>query len=301
MNFAQENASLPIKFGPKSVSRISFRSSICADHFVDLNFPVELSAGDPEVWIFSSIPCNPGDHKVLWMERGKIYYSPSKFPRYLTDFDVDFETYLSSFGSKSKSTLKRKIRKFTESAGPNYFREFKSPEELLDFHAQARQLSARTYQETLLDHGLPDTPEFEKRMVALAEEDQVRAYILYFNGNAVAYLYCPASDGILRYDLLGYDPDFRAHSPGTVLQYLAFEQLFAEKRFRAFDFEEGEGQHKRQFATRSVECCNLFVFRPSLKSIAYISLAYLFTRMTSATLFVLDKTGLRRRVRQLIR
>jgi CelD/BcsL family acetyltransferase involved in cellulose biosynthesis len=172
---------------------------------------------------------------------------------------------------------------------------------MADFHAQARQLSMRTYQETLLDHGLPDSPEFRQKMIALAEKDQVRAYILYFNGNAVAYLYCPASDGILRYDLLGYDPEFRTHSPGTVLQYLVFEQLFAEKRFRAFDFEEGEGQHKRQFATRSVDCCNLFVFRPSVKSLTYISMDFLFRKITSATLYVLEKTGLRRRVRQFIR
>lgn len=301
MHFAQENARLSIKFGPKALYRFSFRSSICTDHFVNLSFPLDLGSGKPDVWIFGSIPCEPEDHRALWIEQGRIYYSPSKFPRYLADFDVDFETYLNSLGSKSKGALKRKVRKFIDSAGPTCFREFKSPQELLDFHAQARPLSMRTYQETLLDHGLPDSPDFKRKMIALAENDQVRAYILYFQQKPVAYLYCPAEQGILYYDLLGFDPEFRNWSPGTVLQYLAFEQIFAERKFQVYDFEEGEGQHKRQFATRRIDCCNLYVFRPCVKAVIYIFLDFVFIRTTSAALYLLDKSGLRRRVRQLLR
>ena len=301
MNFVQEKTRLGVNFGPKALFRIPFRASVCTDHFADLELPIQLQDDNSEVCIFPSIPCNPENHTVFRTENGKIYYSPKTFPHYVTDFDVDFETYLNSFGAKTKSTLRRKVRKFIESAGPDCFRQFKSPDELREFHTQARELSKRTYQEHLLDHGLPDTPEFKQKMIALAEKDQVRAYILYMQGGPAVYLYCPVRDGILYYDILGYDPEYRALSPGTVLQYLAFEQLFAEKQFRAFDFEEGEGQHKRQFATRRVDCCNLFVFQRSLKARIYIFLNYLFTRMTAGTLWLLDKTGLRQRVRRSIR
>ncbi|HZQ42092.1 MAG TPA: GNAT family N-acetyltransferase [Acidobacteriaceae bacterium] len=301
MKFAQETANLSVNFGPKPLFRIPFLASVCTDHFADLKLPVDIQDNGSEVSIFPSIPCDPESHTVLRTENGKIYYSPKTFPHYVTDFNVDFETYLNSFGAKTKSTLRRKVRKFVDSAGPDCFRQFKSPEELLEFHAQAREISKLTYQENLLDHGLPDTPEFKQKMIALAEKDQVRAYILYMQGNPAAYLYCPVRDSILYYDLLGYDPEYRTLSAGTVLQYLAFEQLFSEKQFRAFDFEEGEGQHKRQFATRRVDCCSLFVFKRSLKARIYISLNYLFARMTAGTLWFLDKTGLRQRVRQSLR
>ncbi len=301
MDFVQQTARLPVRFGPKALFRLAFHAGVCTDYFMDLQFPVDLPNDGSQVLIFPSIPLTGEKCPVLRIAGGRVYYSPTRFPHYIADLQGDFETYLNTFGSKSKSTLKRKVRKFIDSAGPNYFRQFKSAEEMKDFHVQARELSKRTYQETLLDHGLPDTPEFISGMVAMAEGNQVRAYILYSNNNAVAYLYCPAREGILYYDMLGYDPDFRALSPGTVLQYLAFEQLFDEKIFRTFDFEEGEGQHKSQFATRSIECYNLFVFRPSLKSVAYITFDYLFRRITKAVLYLAEKTGLRRRMRRFIR
>ena len=172
---------------------------------------------------------------------------------------------------------------------------------MLDFHTQARQLSLKTYQENLLHLGLPDSSEFREKMLVMAQGDQVRAFLLYVRERPVAYLYCPVREGILSYDLLGYDPEFRALSPVTVLQYLAFEQLFQEKQFRAFDFEEGEGQHKRQFATQRIECCNLLVFRPGLKSLTYIFVNQLLVKITSGTLWLLDAVSLRGRVRRLLR
>jgi CelD/BcsL family acetyltransferase involved in cellulose biosynthesis len=39
--------------------------------------------------------------------------------------------------------------------------------------------------------------------------------------------------------------------------------LFAESGLKRFDFTEGDGQHKRQFATGGVECCDLLLLRAS--------------------------------------
>ena len=43
-------------------------------------------------------------------------------------------------------------------------------------------------------------------------------------------------EGIVDYAYLGYDPDYLHLSVGTVLQWLALDSLFAERRFRFFDF-----------------------------------------------------------------
>ncbi len=84
----------------------------------------------------------------------------------------------------------------------------------------------------------------------MASTDSVRAYVLFLHGKAVAYLCCPVVNGVLLYSYLGYDPKHADLSPGTVLQYLVFESLFEEKRFRAFDFTEGQGEHKSSSARR---------------------------------------------------
>ena len=252
--------------------------------------------------LFPSIPVRGSGYRLLEKRSGLLFYSPKRFPRYLADLTSDFETYLNTFGSKSKATLRRKVRKFQQAAKTQaWFRQYRTPEDLQQFYTLARELSKRTYQEKLLDNGLPDSSVFKEAMLRLASNDSVRAYTLHLEDDAVAYLYCPVRDGILYYAFLGYDPESSSLSTGTVLQYLAFEQLFAEKRFRLFDFEEGEGQHKRQFSTDCIQCSNLLVLRSGLKSYFYIACDLVLGRTTAAVLRVLDKLKLRTKVRQMLR
>ena len=106
-----------------------------------------------------------------------------------------------------------------------------------------------------------------RRCATLAARDQVRAWLLFVDGRPVSYLYAPAEGDTLIYAYLGYDPDFAEYSPGTVLQLEAMRQLMEERRFRLFDFTEGEGQHKRLFATDGVECVDLLLVRPRLANL----------------------------------
>jgi hypothetical protein len=178
---------------------------------------------------------------------------------------------------------------------------YRAPDEICSFHAIARELSKLTYQEKVLGSGLPADDEFRQRMLALAESDSVRAYTLHVDGKAVAYLYTPVRDGVVYYNYLGFDPNYSALSPGTVLQYLAMEDLFKERRFLIFDFEEGEGQHKRLFGTRKVDCRNLLVFRLSVKALAFIVFDFIALTATRFALIMLDKFSLRTKVRNLYR
>ena len=49
------------------------------------------------------------------------------------------------------------------------------------------------------------------------------------------------------------------------------QDLFGEGRFAAFDFTEGEGQHKRQFATGGVACVDLLLLRPTVANRAVMA------------------------------
>jgi len=87
---------------------------------------------------------------------------------------------------------------------------------------------------------------------------------LYVGGEPAAYLYCPVHDGTVIYEYVGHDPRFGDLSVGAVLQVEALRDLFADPACRRFDFTEGDGQHKRQFATGGVDCCDLLLLRPTL-------------------------------------
>lgn len=184
-----------------------------------------------------------------------------RYPRSYASLDGDFDTYLAGFSAKSRSTLRRKVRKLA----PLDVRCFGTAEEMAVFHDDARIVSAKSYQERTLGAGLPDSALEE--MLSLASRDAVRGWVLYIGGRPAAYLYAPAEGDTLLYAHLGYDPEFAQLSPGTVLQHEAMRQLMAERRFRWFDFTEGDGQHKRLWATDSIDCADVLLLRPTVSNL----------------------------------
>lgn len=239
---------------------------------------------------------------VLRTSNGVILYAPRQYRRFLVDLGGGFDRYMAGFSGKTRSGLKRKLRKFAELSGSDIdVREYRTPKEIAEFIGIARALSAKTYQERLLRRGLPATGEFLGSAQALAGQDNVRAYLLFLNGEPISYLYCPIKAGVVLYDYLGYDPAAASISPGTVLQLLALERLFAERRFKLFDFTEGEGQHKELFSTESRLCADFFVLRRRPAPVSLIRLHRVMDQASAALGASLGRLHLKTRVRQLIR
>ena len=170
-----------------------------------------------------------------------------------------------------------------------------------EFHRLAREISAKTYQERLLDAGLPADGSYLEILQALASLDRVRAFILFHQDVPSAYLCCPAVDDSLLYEYVGYDPQFAHLSPGTVLQYVAFESLFAENRFKIFDFTEAEGAHKAFFATQSLLCADIYFFRRTLRNLALVYFHDALLRLSAALVQLLDRIGAKTYLKNLIR
>ena len=213
-----------------------------------------LLTGLPEDWA-DALSAHHGDLKAFVRQRYRRSYAR---------LDQSFDDYIGAFSAKTRSTLRRKVRKLAERAGGALdLRRYRSEEEISLFHRLARKVSERTYQERLLDAGLPAGEEALAAMRALARAGRVRAWLLFVDGEPVSYLYTPAEGASLIYAHLGYDPAFAEHSPGTVLQYEAMRQLMEEGAFRLFDFTEGDGAHKRLFATGSIDCIDLLLVRPN--------------------------------------
>lgn len=223
-------------------------------------------APDADGYLVTSLPA-AREAELLAGCAGLVGRVRQRYARRYAELGTDFDAYLAGFSAKSRSTLRRKLRRFAElSGGTIDLRGYRSPAEIEEFHALARDLSRKTYQERLLDAGLPEGEEALAAMRALAARDAVRAWLLFLEDKPVAYLYAPAEGSTLIYAHLGYDPAVASHSPGTVLQLEAMRELIAEGRFRRFDFTEGDGQHKRQFATGAVECVDLLLLKPSLSN-----------------------------------
>jgi hypothetical protein len=233
-----------------------------------------------------------------------IRYVPKQYEHFFTDLTLSEEEYLNRFSAKSRSTLKRKIRKFAKASGKDElinWAEYRTPDELKTFYPIARDISRKTYQERLLNAGLPESNTFYQTMLGLAAAGSVRAYLLFMQDKPIAYLYCPSADGVLSYDYLGYDPDYSGWSPGTVLQWLAFQSLFAEGRHKLFDFTEGEGPHKAFFATGSRLCANIYYLRLTPANLLRVYLHTGLDSFSEKVVSTLDRFGLKTRIKKALR
>jgi len=181
------------------------------------------------------------------------------------------------------------------------FRIYRTAGEIDEFFTIALKVSKDTYQERLLDAGLPDDEGYRAAIVSLAETDAVRGFLLFNNGEPVSYLLLVARNDVLLYKYLGYAPAYTKWSPGVVLHWLALQHLFAEQKFALLDFTEGEGQQKRTFSTGSVTCVNVFCLRPTAKNILAVTLHMLVNGLSAAAGKVTESLGLKTGLKRLIR
>lgn len=264
-------------------------------------FP-ELPALSPtlEGYLLANIP-GEGVTGFIGRQGHYVTYCLKAYLRCYIDMSGGFDAYQAKFSSKTRSGINRKVRKFAEQAGALDFRCYQTPDEIKAFFELARPVSADSYQERLLDCGLPTDQDFIADAIQAAGRDEIRAFLLFSGEKAVSYLYCPIRDDVLEYAFLGYVPEFSKLSPGTVLQWLALEKLFAENRFTAFDFTEGESEHKRFFSTHQTPCSLQLLLQPALATRLKARLHRDVDRASTALGDGLERLGLKSRIKKWLR
>jgi hypothetical protein len=283
-----------------------YAGQVCTQHFTQLkDEDLDLRNGsfgrDVNVLLLPVAPLPEKPPPIRFINKWLVY-TPHTFKNFYVDLSGNFDSYLNHFSSKSRSLLKRKIRKLSEAVGGTIsWAEYRTSSEIRKFYELARQVSILTYQENLLGAGLPKNEQFQKEMIEAADRNEARGFLLFMDKKPIAFLYNSAKDGILFYDHVGYDPDYKMLSPGTVLLYLALKSLFDQKQFRIFDFTEGEGQHKELFATHFKECGKVYFFRKTLSNILLIILHLGTDRFMSTAGRILNGIGIKRALKMSIR
>lgn len=306
LKWQTKTISLPYWLGEVCLFRKSFKLQATNIDFqnhppeVDLPVPETLEHG-ADGHILYSVPL-PTEHDILSRNNNYIHFVSQSFSRYLIDLSLSYDEYLNSFSSKTRSTLRRKIRKFEkESGGDVDWRTYSSPDEIKEFHRIARGISKETYQEKLLNAGLPEDDDFCAAMLSSASEGNVRGYLLYLNGEAISYLYTPIDQGRFVYAFLGYLPQTSKHSPGTVLLFKVLEHLFESNEGSVFDFTEGQSDQKKQFSTKSIYCGNMICLKYTAVNYFLLWLNKLTNEFSRALGKMLDAIGLKKAIKKFLR
>ncbi|WP_019611918.1 GNAT family N-acetyltransferase [Thioalkalivibrio sp. AKL7] len=298
---ARQTVYLPFRFGYRTLAepmrtmqvlQLPF-TRIRAEHAEEI-----LTAAPDEDCLIRSMPVEAPLPRVSRF-RGRLRFVPRQYQRHFIDLTTGWDAYQGRFSAKTRASMRRKVRKLAEASGGAVdWRQYDTPEGIQEFHQLAREVSARTYQERLLDAGLPGGKAFVEQLVERAREGRVRGYLLFLQGQPIAYLYCPIDDGILRYAFLGYLQEHADLSPGTVLQWLVLEALFHEERFALFDFSPGEGAHKSLFGKDSRYCADVYLLRPSWRNRALVYSYLAVTELSRLASDVLSRLQLKGRAKR---
>jgi len=298
-------STLPLRIGARTIWRFQrplVRARIGLEQALGGSVPAlpALSPG-ADGYLLNAVPSD-ALARLAEGRRDLIVFERQSYARSYAYLAGGFDAWLAGLSAKSRSTLRRKVRRLAERSGGTLdLRCFRAPGEMDEFHRLAREVSARTYQERLLDAGLPDGTAARDRLKMLAATDEVRGWILFVDGRPVAYLHAPAEGDVLIYAHLGYDADFADWSPGTVLQFEAMRELMDEGRFAWFDFTEGDGPHKRLFSTGSIDSVDLLLLRRTSANLLMGAALGGFDRAVALGKQAVRRLGLERLVRGALR
>jgi hypothetical protein len=210
--------------------------------------------------------------RTLCFDGNAICYAPYRGKRYFIDLSSgSFDDYLAKFSAKTRNTLKRKARRFAEySGGVLDFRYYTSPGEMLEFCQHAISVSRVSYQ-AKIGFGFPETAEFKTSLIGEAGKGRACGFVLMSDSRPVSYVFCRINGDHISYAIPGYDPKLAKFSPGTVLLFLILQRLFAERRFRVFDFGGQEWGYKELFGTSSVDYVRVFWFPVTMKNFVLVT------------------------------
>jgi len=238
-----------------------------------------------------------GGSRALCLELGQ------PFAHQLIRMPPSFAEYLQQLGSRSRQSVlysQRRLRKDME--GQVRCECFETCESIDRFVRDAQAVSRKTYQWNLLGLGLRDTPALRAGLTATAKAGWLRSFILYCRDTPVAFMLGYQHGSCYYYDDVGYDPDYSKSSVGSVLQIEVLEYLYGRSdRPAVFDFSTGYGEHKGRFGNAERQEQNLLVFPATVRNRLLIRAYRACEAVSHAGVAVLDRLGLKARLKQLIR
>ena len=160
--------------------------------------------------------------------------------------------YLDGLKSRDRTNLKRRKKKLWAAVnGDARLDKITSPEQVPAFLDCVHRIHQLTWQAKAFGQRKRNALEDVAYFRALADMGLLRSYLLICRGSAVAFQVGVQYRGTYQFVETGYDLQWADYGPGTVLEYLTIEDLFAADKPDFADFGFGDAEYKRILGNRS--------------------------------------------------
>jgi|GEM_PF-615767 len=227
----------------------------------------------------------------------QVYRPTTPQPRHRIELPESFDAYMARFKSRTRNTLRRKVKKFGECR----LERITELDQLPEFLSAAHEISRNTWQTAVLGLRIHDDDREYEYFTTLSQLQSLRAYLLWQRDTPVSFCVGTQFNGVFDYEEVGYDRRFAQASPGQVMVLKMIEDLYRSGTPRLFDFGGGDAEYKRQFANCQSESGNVWLLSPGVRSFAIRS--YFDSRrfLTRTLRTACRKAGVMNRLRQLTR
>jgi CelD/BcsL family acetyltransferase involved in cellulose biosynthesis len=194
-------------------------------------------------------------------------YYPFINPHWTASMPQCFDEFMGRFSKKTRKKIRRQNNLINRRFKDNfYIKCFKSKDDLETALRDVERIASKTYQRGLRV-GYDDSVQTRKEFAFATERNWLRIYILYLDGVPAAYttgyVYGKTYVGIAQ----GYDPAYKAYSPGIFTVMREIESLCREGGIETYDFGYGEAFYKRQFSDKNWNDAEVYIFAPTLKGV----------------------------------
>ncbi|MHB1200468.1 MAG: GNAT family N-acetyltransferase [Polaromonas sp.] len=215
---------------------------------------------------------------------------------------AQFDDYLQTIGTKKSQYNIRSMRKSfgAKARGQVRIARYTEPAQASDLATAVAQISRKTYQYHLLGLGLENTPEHIAQLRVAADGGWLRAYVLWIGDTPVAFAlgYHDADTYYVHH--LGYDPDVSKLQPGIYLHTEIMADLLASGICR-FDFLSGDSLYKQRMSNTLREERHYYLIPRGWPGTVYARTLLIVNSLSEAIGRWLDKSGLKERIRRLVR
>ena len=205
---------------------------------------------------------------------------------------TDWNAYLESLSPKRRWFLRNRLKRLSKS-GRVTLETIGGEDQLSEALEEGYRLEAAAWKEKA-GTAILCSPEIRRFYTTLAERAAARGWLqlqfLKVGDRRVAFAYCLAYEKRMYLLKPGFDPEYAAFSPGTLLCYLALQEI-QKSGFVAYDFLGYGDRWKRQWAEETIQHSTVFLYaKGPLTRLDHYTRFALMPRLRQARNLVLGQT-----------
>lgn len=194
-----------------------------------------------------------------------IAYSPyDQRPSIVVEIGPSFDDYMRVKSAKTRSKL-RKLQSFVNS-GELRVERYSHSSDAAELAESVSRVSARTWQKRLLGLQYRNNADTREDFCDLAGRGLLRSYVLWREGQPLAYVVGYQYDGVYYYADIGFDPAAAQFSPGTVLLFMILQDLHGYDPPRVLYFGTGDAAYKQRFGKEIGKDESVLLLRTGLRN-----------------------------------